>query len=87
MGGKTGVKKPAAQKAARATVVAPAPTTSSSGGRGKGGKGLGLGKGLGGLGEPTRRHRRLLRDNIMGVTKPASMFVMESFCLYPRPAA
>merc|ERR1712093_442643 len=37
-------------------------------GRGKGGKGLGKGgKGLGGA----KRHRKVLRDNIQGITKPA----------------
>ncbi|KAI2606825.1 histone-fold-containing protein [Hypoxylon fragiforme] len=36
---------------------------------GKGGKGLG-GKGLGGKGG-LKRHRKLLRDNIQGITKPA----------------
>lgn len=34
-------------------------------GRGKGGKGLGLGKG------GSKRHRKILRDNIQGITKPA----------------
>ena len=39
-------------------------------GRGKGGKGLGKGgKGLGKGG--AKRHRRVLRDNIQGITKPA----------------
>ncbi len=32
-------------------------------GRGKGGKGLGIGG--------ARRHRKILRDNIQGITKPA----------------
>ena len=37
-------------------------------GRGKGGKGLGKGgKGLGGA----KRHRKVLRENIQGITKPA----------------
>eukprot|EP01088_Endostelium_zonatum_P022612 TRINITY_DN98_c0_g1_i1.p1 TRINITY_DN98_c0_g1~~TRINITY_DN98_c0_g1_i1.p1 ORF type:complete len:114 (-),score=46.85 TRINITY_DN98_c0_g1_i1:113-454(-) len=37
-------------------------------GRGKGGKGLGKGgKGLGGA----KRHRRVLKENIQGITKPA----------------
>lgn len=34
-------------------------------GRGKGGKGLGKGLGKG------KRHRKVLRDNIQGITKPA----------------
>lgn len=37
-------------------------------GRGKGGKGLGKGgKGIGGA----KRHRKVLRDNVQGITKPA----------------
>ncbi|KAI1819726.1 histone-fold-containing protein [Xylaria intraflava] len=36
----------------------------------KGGKGLGKGKGLGGKGG-VKRHRKILRDNILGITKPA----------------
>src|ERR1700684_111043 len=42
------------------------------GGKGLGGKGLG-GKGLGGkgLGGGAKRHRKVLRDNIQGITKPA----------------
>src|ERR1700688_3772083 len=42
-------------------------------GRGKGGKGLGLGKGVGvgGGGGGAKRHRKILRDNIQGITKPA----------------
>ena len=39
--------------------------------RGKGGKGLGKGKGKG-----QKRHRKILLDNIAGVTKPASKFVI-----------
>ena len=40
----------------------------SSTGRGKGGKGLGKGgKGLGGA----KRHRKVIRDSIQGITKPA----------------
>eukprot|EP01105_Mastigella_eilhardi_P027275 TRINITY_DN832_c0_g2_i1.p3 TRINITY_DN832_c0_g2~~TRINITY_DN832_c0_g2_i1.p3 ORF type:complete len:110 (+),score=34.84 TRINITY_DN832_c0_g2_i1:113-442(+) len=38
-------------------------------GRGKGGKGLALGGGKGGKG--AKRHRKILRDNILGITKPA----------------
>ena len=38
-------------------------TTSSMSGRGKGGKGLGKGG--------AKRHRKVLRDNIQGITKPA----------------
>ncbi|KAI1329748.1 histone-fold-containing protein [Xylariaceae sp. FL0255] len=40
---------------------------------GKGGKGLGkrgIGSGLGGKGG-VKRHRKILRDNILGITKPA----------------
>lgn len=37
------------------------------GGAGKGGKGLGKGLGKSGA----KRHRKILRDNIQGVTKPA----------------
>ena len=74
MGGKT-APNPAAPKATIARVTTVATPTA---GRGKGGKGLGKGKG--GLGEPSRRHRKLLRDNIMGVTKPASKL---SFLLPP----
>jgi len=41
------------------------------GGKGLGGKGLG-GKGLGGKGlGGAKRHRKVLRDNIQGITKPA----------------
>jgi hypothetical protein len=36
-------------------------------GRGKGGKGLGKGMAKGGA----KRHRKVLRDNIQGITKPA----------------
>ena len=48
--------------------ASPAPVTESApivggSGRGKGGKGLGKGGAL--------RHRRILRDNIQGITKPA----------------
>jgi len=44
------------------------PPAMSHVGRGKGGKGLGKGgKGLGGA----KRHRKVLRDNIQGITKPA----------------
>ena len=39
------------------------PTTSTMTGRGKGGKGLGKGG--------AKRHRKVLRDNIQGITKPA----------------
>eukprot|EP01087_Luapelamoeba_hula_P018657 TRINITY_DN604_c0_g1_i1.p1 TRINITY_DN604_c0_g1~~TRINITY_DN604_c0_g1_i1.p1 ORF type:complete len:135 (-),score=26.17 TRINITY_DN604_c0_g1_i1:105-509(-) len=43
----------------------------SFGGKGLGGKGLG-GKGLGGKGlTGAKRHRKVLRDNIQGITKPA----------------
>jgi histone H4 len=35
-------------------------------GRGKGGKGLGKGR--------AKRHRKVLRDNIQGITKPALLF-------------
>ena len=38
-------------------------TTSTMSGRGKGGKGLGKGG--------AKRHRKVLRDNIQGITKPA----------------
>ena len=38
-------------------------TTSNMSGRGKGGKGLGKGG--------AKRHRKVLRDNIQGITKPA----------------
>jgi histone H4 len=39
-------------------------------GRGKGGKGLGKG-GMGKGGWGAKRHRKVLRDNIDGITKPA----------------
>lgn len=40
-------------------------------GRGKGGKGMGKGSVVGfGKGGP-KRHRKVLRDNIQGITKPA----------------
>merc|ERR1711939_444968 len=39
------------------------PTTATMSGRGKGGKGLGKGG--------AKRHRKILRDNIQGITKPA----------------
>ena len=39
------------------------PTTTTMSGRGKGGKGLGKGG--------AKRHRKVLRDNIQGITKPA----------------
>jgi len=39
------------------------PTTLNMTGRGKGGKGLGKGG--------AKRHRKILRDNIQGITKPA----------------
>merc|ERR1711935_157539 len=38
-------------------------TSTNMSGRGKGGKGLGKGG--------AKRHRKILRDNIMGITKPA----------------
>ena len=41
----------------------PAPSKSNMSGRGKGGKGLGKGG--------AKRHRKVLRDNIQGITKPA----------------
>ncbi len=41
----------------------PPPTRERMTGRGKGGKGLGKGG--------AKRHRKVLRDNIMGITKPA----------------
>jgi histone H4 len=41
----------------------PTTTSISMGGRGKGGKGLGKGG--------AKRHRKVLRDNIQGITKPA----------------
>ncbi|KAI1268882.1 histone-fold-containing protein [Xylariaceae sp. FL1019] len=39
----------------------------------KGTRGLGKGKGMGGLGGKggIKRHRKILRDNILGITKPA----------------
>ncbi|KAI0159614.1 histone-fold-containing protein [Xylariaceae sp. FL1272] len=39
----------------------------------KGARGLGKGKGMGGLGGKggIKRHRKILRDNILGITKPA----------------
>jgi histone H4 len=60
---------PAAAPAAAVSIASrrtPAKTTTAVAGRGKG---LGKGKGLG-LGG-AKRHRRTLRDNIQGVTKPA----------------
>uniref|UniRef100_A0A453MZH1 Histone H4 n=1 Tax=Aegilops tauschii subsp. strangulata TaxID=200361 RepID=A0A453MZH1_AEGTS len=51
--------------AAAATAPPPFPSQSNSkmSGRGKGGKGLGKGG--------AKRHRKVLRDNIQGITKPA----------------
>ena len=52
------------------SVHAPRTLTHRMSGRGKGGKGLGKGgKGLGKGG--AKRHRKVLRDNIQGITKPA----------------
>ena len=45
------------------TSASEAQTQQSGGGRGKGGKGLGKGG--------AKRHRKILRDNIQGITKPA----------------
>lgn len=44
-------------------VARPTTTTATGSGRGKGGKGLGKGG--------AKRHRKVLRDNIQGITKPA----------------
>ncbi|KAK5618901.1 hypothetical protein CRENBAI_008471 [Crenichthys baileyi] len=52
---KAAAKKPAAKKAKK--------DDSKMSGRGKGGKGLGKGG--------AKRHRKVLRDNIQGITKPA----------------
>jgi histone H4 len=46
----------------------------TEGPKGKSGRGKGLGKGLGGKGlgkGGAKRHRKVLRDNIQGITKPA----------------
>ncbi len=46
----------------------------TEGPKGKGGRGKGLGKGLGGKGlgkGGAKRHRKVLRDNIQGITKPS----------------
>ena len=51
-------------------------------GRGKGGKGLGKGG--------AKRHRKILRDNIQGITKPAiRRFFLATFgaCLPPLGAS
>ncbi|KAK4618232.1 Histone H4 [Fulvia fulva] len=46
------------------------PSTMASGGKGKTGVGIGAGgKGLGQGGKTPKRHRKILRDNIQGVTK------------------
>eukprot|EP01043_Picozoa_sp_COSAG02_P028355 COSAG02_NODE_1715_length_11211_cov_8.483801_2_plen_124_part_00 len=45
------------------TLQPPPPHYSTMSGRGKGGKGLGKGG--------AKRHRKVLRDNIQGITKPA----------------
>ena len=62
----TGLVLPPA-RAPRATRLTPAPPRapprSPQAGRGKGGKGLGKGG--------AKRHRKVLRDNIQGITKPA----------------
>eukprot|EP00954_Amorphochlora_amoebiformis_P022235 1351917-Amorphochlora_amoeboformis.AAC.1 len=47
----------------RTQPAAHSPTTTNMSGRGKGGKGLGKGG--------AKRHRKVLRDNIQGITKPA----------------
>jgi len=47
----------------RATIAETASQTEAMSGRGKGGKGLGKGG--------AKRHRKVLRDNIQGITKPA----------------
>jgi histone H4 len=49
--------------ARRALLAHAPPTHSKMSGRGKGGKGLGKGG--------AKRHRKVLRDNIQGITKPA----------------
>jgi hypothetical protein len=47
--------------------------------RGKGGRGLGKGKGKG-----QKRHRKILLDNISGITKPASKYsvVIRIYSIY-----
>jgi histone H4 len=50
-------------KSAAAFFSYSATTTANMSGRGKGGKGLGKGG--------AKRHRKVLRDNIQGITKPA----------------
>ena len=52
-----------ALKALKSEAPLAAPSFSAMSGRGKGGKGLGKGG--------AKRHRKVLRDNIQGITKPA----------------